>query len=128
MIMSAPEAKLVREKLNKVLAEMDGADRATVARLKPEATALKAKLAGPEKLYRQALAKLLPLQRSDFRGLFEAMAPYAVTIRTLDPPLHEFLPKREELMVDIARLPSADLKAKREMVARYKNFAADVKN
>ena len=49
-----------------------------------------------------ALSKLLPLQREDFKGLFEAMAGYPVTIRTLDPPLHEFLPKREELMVEIA--------------------------
>jgi pyruvate,orthophosphate dikinase len=41
---------------------------------------------------RKALAKLLPLQREDFRGIFEAMGPRPVTIRTLDPPLHEFLP------------------------------------
>src|SRR5262249_49516253 len=51
-----------------------------------------------------ALAKLLPFQRADFRGLFMAMDGYPVTIRTLDPPLHEFLPKREELMVQVALL------------------------
>jgi pyruvate,orthophosphate dikinase len=50
----------------------------------------------------KALNKLLPMQRSDFKGLFEAMAGLPVTIRLLDPPLHEFLPKREELMVEIA--------------------------
>jgi len=53
---------------------------------------------------RAALAKLLPMQRKDFYGLFKAMAGLPVTIRTLDPPLHEFLPKREELMVEIATL------------------------
>ncbi len=53
---------------------------------------------------RAALAKLLPMQRKDFHGLFTAMAGLPVTIRTLDPPLHEFLPKREELMVEIATL------------------------
>ena len=53
---------------------------------------------------RAALAKLLPMQRKDFHGLFKAMAGLPVTIRTLDPPLHEFLPKREELMVEIATL------------------------
>jgi pyruvate,orthophosphate dikinase len=53
---------------------------------------------------RAALAKLLPMQRKDFYGLFKAMAGLPVTIRTLDPPLHEFLPKREELMVEIAVL------------------------
>ncbi len=41
---------------------------------------------------KKALAKLLPMQRSDFEGIFEAMDPYSVTIRYLDPPLHEFLP------------------------------------
>jgi pyruvate,orthophosphate dikinase len=57
-----------------------------------------------EKERRTALAKLLPMQRKDFYGLFKAMAGLPVTIRTLDPPLHEFLPKREELMVEIAVL------------------------
>ncbi|MGH9328108.1 MAG: pyruvate, phosphate dikinase [Terriglobia bacterium] len=51
-----------------------------------------------------ALAKLLPMQRKDFIGLFTAMDGLSVTIRTLDPPLHEFLPKREQLMVEIAML------------------------
>ncbi len=53
---------------------------------------------------RSALAKLLPMQRRDFAGLFKAMDGHPVTIRTLDPPLHEFLPKREQLMVEIAVL------------------------
>ncbi len=76
-------------------------------------------LAEDEKSRRKALARLLPLQRKDFAGLFEAMDGYPVVIRTLDPPLHEFVPKREELMVDIARLPHADRNAKREMAERY---------
>jgi len=49
-------------------------------------------------------------------------------IRTLDPPLHEFLPKREDLMVDVAILPYADIKKKRELVAKYVKFGAEVKN
>src|SRR5437762_49808 len=57
-----------------------------------------------EKDRRAALKKLLPMQRSDFLGIFRAMDGFPVTIRTLDPPLHEFLPKREELMVEIAVL------------------------
>jgi pyruvate, orthophosphate dikinase len=81
-----------------------------------------------EKDRRKALAKLLPMQRKDFAGLFEAMDGFPVVIRTLDPPLHEFVPKREELMVDAAKLPNADIKTKKEMVARYKNFGAEVKN
>ena len=61
-------------------------------------------LADNETDRRAALAELLPLQREDFYGVFKAMHGEPVTIRTIDPPLHEFLPKREELMVEIARL------------------------
>ena len=51
-----------------------------------------------------ALSKLLPMQRDDFKGLYREMKGYPVTIRLLDPPLHEFLPKREELMVELTKL------------------------
>jgi pyruvate,orthophosphate dikinase len=61
-------------------------------------------LAGSEKDRRAALKKLLPMQRSDFIGVFRAMDGFPVTIRTLDPPLHEFLPRREDLMVEVAVL------------------------
>jgi pyruvate,orthophosphate dikinase len=69
-------------------------------------------LAETEADRRKALDELLPLQREDFYGVFKAMKGQAVTIRTIDPPLHEFLPKREELMVDIARLETAGKKGK----------------
>jgi pyruvate,orthophosphate dikinase len=49
-----------------------------------------------------ALAKLLPMQRSDFEGIFEAMAGYGVTIRLLDPPLHEFVPHEEANQLEMA--------------------------
>ena len=52
----------------------------------------------------QFLNQLLPLQKQDFIGLYREMKGFPVTIRLLDPPLHEFLPKREHLMVDLARL------------------------
>jgi pyruvate,orthophosphate dikinase len=61
-------------------------------------------LADNEKDRRAALKKLLPMQRADFIGLFRVMDGLPVTIRLLDPPLHEFLPKREELMVEVAVL------------------------
>ncbi len=61
-------------------------------------------LATTEKARRAALRKLLPLQRKDFAELFKVMDGFPVIIRTLDPPLHEFLPKREDLMVEIAEL------------------------
>src|SRR5262245_49978458 len=61
-------------------------------------------LADNEPDRRRALDELLPLQRGDFYDVFKAMRGMPVTIRTIDPPLHEFLPKREELMVEIAKL------------------------
>ena len=61
-------------------------------------------LARDEKARRAPLKKLLPMQRADFVGLFKAMESLPVTIRLLDPPLHEFLPKREDLLVEIKHL------------------------
>jgi pyruvate,orthophosphate dikinase len=81
-------------------------------------------LADNEKDRRIALKKLLPLQRKDFEGVFKAMDGLPVTIRTLDPPLHEFLPRREDLMVDIATLAYTDAKQKKELVKRYSDYGA----
>jgi len=81
-------------------------------------------LADNEKDRRVALKKLLPMQRSDFIGLFKAMEGLPVTIRLLDPPLHEFLPKREKLMVDIANLTSATAKQKKALLDEYGDYGA----
>src|SRR5215203_4728114 len=51
---------------------------------------------------RQALRKILPMQRADFEAIFRAMEGYPVTIRLLDPPLHEFLPKDDEEIAGLA--------------------------
>jgi len=74
-----------------------------------------------------ALDKLLPFQKSDFKGLFETMKGHPVTIRTLDPPLHEFLPNREELMVEIAVMKTKGedeekLKEKERLLARIEEL------
>ncbi|MBZ5666695.1 MAG: pyruvate, phosphate dikinase [Acidobacteriia bacterium] len=81
-------------------------------------------LADNEKDRRAALKKLLPMQRKDFDGVFRAMDGFPVTIRTLDPPLHEFLPRREDLMVDIATLQYADAKHKKSLVGKYRDYGA----
>ncbi len=81
-------------------------------------------LADNEKDRRAALKKLLPMQRKDFEGVFKAMDGFPVTIRTLDPPLHEFLPRREDLMVDIATLQYADAKGKKSLVSKYRDYGA----
>jgi pyruvate,orthophosphate dikinase len=67
-------------------------------------------LAGDEKSRRVALAKLLPMQRADFVELFKIMGSLPVTIRLLDPPLHEFLPHSEEEIAEVAQAMGADPK------------------
>jgi pyruvate, orthophosphate dikinase len=106
MIMAAPRVKALEARLAALDAQIDGASPAEAKALKSQRAKLKHELAEPLQRYRGALAKLLPFQRADFRGLFKAMDGYPVTIRTLDPPLHEFLPKREELMAEVAVLNS----------------------
>ncbi len=59
---------------------------------------------------RRALAKILPMQRNDFVGIFRAMDGYPVIIRTLDPPLHEFLPHTDEEIEELARQMGVDFK------------------
>ena len=59
-------------------------------------------LASDEEGRRAALAKLLPMQKEDFKGIFEAMGDRPVTVRTLDPPLHEFLPHEDAEIEDLA--------------------------
>ncbi len=81
-------------------------------------------MADNEKDRRAALKKLLPMQRRDFVGLFRAMDGLPVTIRLLDPPLHEFVPKREELIHDIAVLSHADTRQKKLLVEKYRDFGA----
>ena len=69
----------------------------------------------------EALDKLLPLQREDFKGILKAMAGYPVVIRLIDPPLHEFLPRYEDLLVEIAERrargeDSPELREKEELL------------
>src|SRR5213596_40339 len=77
-------------------------------------TAMREMIVAPDEAGRRgALAKLLPMQREDFAGIFEAMAGYPVTIRLLDPPLHEFLPHTREEIAGLAKamhLPPARLR------------------
>jgi pyruvate,orthophosphate dikinase len=81
-------------------------NEANKAALKAEIDAQKDKIENsPEsKAYFGALKKILPLQRSDFYGLFEAMTGLPVIIRLIDPPLHEFLPSMEDLLTEVATL------------------------
>jgi pyruvate,orthophosphate dikinase len=79
-------------------------------------------LAGDETGRRRALAKLLPMQKQDFKDILAIMDGLPVTIRTLDPPLHEFLPTHEEEIVQLAhvmRMPVQTLKDKVKVLQEF---------
>ncbi|SEI05085.1 pyruvate phosphate dikinase [Halobacillus karajensis] len=74
---------------------------------------------------KDALDKLLPMQQQDFEGIFETMQGYPITVRLLDPPLHEFLPDKEELLVDVTKLQisnprSKDLQEKQNLLRKVR--------
>jgi len=79
-------------------------------------------LADDEKSRRTALAKIQPMQRQDFVGLFEIMAGLPVTIRLLDPPLHEFLPKTPAEMEVVAKDLGVDVKEIEERAHKLHEF------
>jgi pyruvate,orthophosphate dikinase len=79
-------------------------------------------LADDEKTRRAALAKLLPMQRADFIELFETMRGKPVTIRLLDPPLHEFLPHGHEEIAEVAAAMGADPRRLAERAAELAEF------
>jgi len=93
-------------------------------------------LAKTEDARKAALNELLPMQRSDFEGILEVMEGLPVTIRLLDPPLHEFLPSSQDLMAEMAELKMAMTQAKTldEVDALYRDLKekeellADVKS
>ncbi len=79
-------------------------------------------LSNDEPQRRAALAKILPMQRADFVELFEIMAGKPVTIRLLDPPLHEFLPHGEKEIAEVAEAMGTDAKRLKERAAELHEF------
>jgi pyruvate,orthophosphate dikinase len=79
-------------------------------------------LADDEAGRRRALAKLLPMQKQDFKEILEIMDGLPVTIRTLDPPLHEFLPSREEEIVELAHVMRVPVQTLRDKVKVLHEF------
>jgi pyruvate,orthophosphate dikinase len=79
-------------------------------------------LAEDEAGRRRALDKLLPIQKGDFKGILKVMGKLPVTIRTLDPPLHEFLPKTEQDIIELARKMSVSAETLKEKVESLHEF------
>ncbi len=85
-------------------------------------------LSNSEEERKRALSKLLPIQQGDFEGILHAMAGNPVTIRLLDPPLHEFLPNLEELLVEVTLLKErgadgAILQEKEELLKKVRSLS-----
>jgi pyruvate,orthophosphate dikinase len=109
MILAADDYALMLEKI----------DAAETAK---EKKAIKKEYATVKKQFEGALKKLLPYQRSDFEGIFKAMAGLPVTIRLLDPPLHEFLPQDNANQAEMAKrlgVKPAVIKAKVEQLHEF---------
>jgi pyruvate,orthophosphate dikinase len=79
-------------------------------------------LADEEAGRRRALAKLLPMQKEDFKGILDIMGGLPVTIRTLDPPLHEFLPHRDDEIVELAEVMGVPADRLRDKVKVLQEF------
>jgi pyruvate,orthophosphate dikinase len=116
MILNAQQARDAEVRIERLKAELAEAPRSERPRIKQALERERKEGREPIQAFRGALAKLLPLQRADFKGLFLAMEGCPVTIRTLDPPLHEFLPKRDQIEREIAalgRAPKGDPRRRR---------------
>jgi pyruvate, orthophosphate dikinase len=104
MILAAAEAKSLEADVNALEKECGGSSGSKLHALDERLSELRGRLEGPMRRYRGSLEKLLPMQQGDFEGIFRAMAERPVTIRLIDPPMHEFLPDHDELLVAVTRL------------------------
>ena len=116
MILTAGNVTRLATALNETEAELDKAPKKKQSSLNHRAKNIKAKLKVSQKLYKGALNKLLPMQRSDFAKIFKVMNGFPVTIRLLDPPLHEFLPKEKSLQILLAKKMGMILKEVKDRV------------
>jgi pyruvate,orthophosphate dikinase len=122
MILSSGDYKNLEAQLNATKAEVEKASGERLKDAKKRAKELEKKLKRPSELYHGALAALLELQREDFVGIFRAMNGYPVTIRTLDPPLHEFVPHDDKTLKDLAKKIKMNFKDAKARVAQLHEF------
>ncbi|MFN7946150.1 MAG: pyruvate, phosphate dikinase [Blastocatellia bacterium] len=122
MILSSGEYKALEAQIASAETDLAKASNDKAKDAKKRVKDLQKKMAKPEQLYKGALAALLELQREDFAGIFRAMNGYPVTIRTLDPPLHEFVPHDDATLKDLAKKIGMPLREARARVAQLHEF------
>jgi len=117
MVLSAPDVKNLKAKIAGIEKELAKATNNKTNAIKKELMQAKKELKEPLSLYISALKKLLPMQRRDFEQIFTAMDGLPVTIRLLDPPLHEFLPQEEYNQKEMAKQMKISLKEVQDKVS-----------
>ena len=117
MILSAPDVKNLKAKIAGIEKELAKATNNKTLAIKKELAQAKKELTEPLRLYISALKKLLPIQRRDFEQIFTTMDGLPVTIRLLDPPLHEFLPQEEYNQKEMAKQMKISLKEVQDKVS-----------
>ena len=117
MILSAPDVKNLKAKIAGIEKELAKGTNNKTNGIKKELAQAKKELKEPLSLYISALKKLLPMQRRDFEQIFTTMDGLPVTIRLLDPPLHEFLPQEEYNQKEMAKQMKISLKEVQDKVS-----------
>jgi len=116
MILSAPDVRNLKAKIDFLEKEIEKTPENKTTSLKKELSQAQKDMKDPLNLYMSAIKKLLPMQRKDFEKIFKAMDGHPVTIRLLDPPLHEFLPQEEQNQKEIAKKMNMRFKDVKEKV------------
>jgi phosphoenolpyruvate synthase/pyruvate phosphate dikinase len=122
MILSSADYKNLETQLNAAKAEVEKVSGDKRKEAKKRVKEVEKKIKRPSELYHGALASLLELQREDFVGIFRAMNGYPVTIRTLDPPLHEFVPHDDATLKELAKKIKMNFKEAKARVAQLHEF------
>ncbi len=122
MILSSADYKSLEKQLEQAKADLEKASNDKRAAAEKRVTEFEAKIKRPSELYRGALAALLELQREDFVGIFRAMNGFPVTIRTLDPPLHEFVPHDDKTLEELAAKIDMSIKEAKARVEQLHEF------
>ncbi len=122
MILAAADAKALEAEAAAVRKEIEGASGEKKAKLEQRLTDVLERMEGPMGRYLGSLERILPMQQGDFEAIFRVMAGKPVTIRLIDPPLHEFLPDHDALLEEVTRLriqapDSAELREKEALLA-----------
>ncbi len=122
MILSSADYKTIEKQLNNAKAELEKASGEKKKDVKKRIKEIEKKIKRPAELYLGALKALLELQREDFVGIFRAMDGYPVTIRTLDPPLHEFVPQDDKTLKELAKKIKMNFKEAKARVTQLHEF------